>query len=255
MPPPPQTPLQAPVRKPAGVGARAAHRLTKPQRFLRQIVYGGNDGIVTTFAVVAGFAGAGASEIAQIGAAAVLLFGLANLFADGVSMGLGEFLSSRSLREVWQSQHARQMALIAKNPAQETAQLEYLLRDRGLSPQDAAAMAAVMIRNPALGVEYLLQDELGLSDPSDHTPAANGLVTFLSFLSFGIVPIVPYILRDASTETFALAVAATAAALTALGLLRWNASGERLSRALGETLLIGGTCAVVAYLVGMAVTA
>ena len=77
---------------------KEVHNLGQVQEFLKQIVYGGNDGIVTTFAIVAGFAGAQSEGTAQIGAIAVLLFGLANLFADAVSMGLGEFLSTRSKR-------------------------------------------------------------------------------------------------------------------------------------------------------------
>ena len=64
------------------------HHISPIAEFIKQIIYGGNDGIVTTFAVVAGFAGAGASGIAEIGGIAVLLFGLANLFADGAAMGL-----------------------------------------------------------------------------------------------------------------------------------------------------------------------
>jgi VIT1/CCC1 family predicted Fe2+/Mn2+ transporter len=65
-------------------------------KHLPEIVYGGNDGIVTTFAVVSGFVGAGAeSEIVGSGTV-VLLFGLANLFADATSMGLGNYLSERS---------------------------------------------------------------------------------------------------------------------------------------------------------------
>ncbi len=62
------------------------HNLGRFSEFLREIVYGGNDGIVTTFAVVAGFAGAGAEGAAAVGTIAVLLFGLANLFADAASI-------------------------------------------------------------------------------------------------------------------------------------------------------------------------
>jgi VIT1/CCC1 family predicted Fe2+/Mn2+ transporter len=81
--------------------ARSALRGGRISENLREIVYGGNDGIVTTFAVVAGFQGAAAGEhAAAIGAVAVLLFGLANLLADGTAMGLGAFLSARSQRDV-----------------------------------------------------------------------------------------------------------------------------------------------------------
>ena len=71
------------------------HNLGRFSEFLREIVYGGNDGIVTTFAVVAGFAGAGAEGAAAVGAIAVLLCGLANVFADAASLGLGPFRASR----------------------------------------------------------------------------------------------------------------------------------------------------------------
>lgn len=80
-------------------------RVGKFQEYLKQIIYGGNDGIVTTFAIVAGFAGAGAEGTAQIGAVAVLLFGIANLLADATAMGMGEFLSARSQQDVYNATH------------------------------------------------------------------------------------------------------------------------------------------------------
>ncbi len=94
---------------------REAHALSRTQEFLKQIVYGGNDGIVTTFAIVAGFAGAQADGVAQIGGIAVLVFGLANLFADAVSMGLGEFLSMRSQHDLYRNRRASEMVEITEN--------------------------------------------------------------------------------------------------------------------------------------------
>ena len=99
------------------------HKVGRVQEFLKQIVYGGNDGIVTTFAVVAGFAGFGAQETAAVGGIAVLLFGLANLFADATAMGLGEFLSSRSEQDVYRATRAREMREIRENPDFETAEV------------------------------------------------------------------------------------------------------------------------------------
>jgi len=90
-------------------------RFGRVQTFLKQIVFGGNDGIVTTFAIVAGFAGARAEGAAEIGAIAVLVFGLANLFADGVSMGLGEFLSLRSKHDLYHSRHSDTLRAIARD--------------------------------------------------------------------------------------------------------------------------------------------
>ena len=105
-------------------------QLSRTQEFLKQIVYGGNDGIVTTFAIVAGFAGAQAEGAAEIGTLAVIVFGLANLYADAVSMGLGEFLSGRSQRDLYLAQRSRELARMA-DAGDGHAGLERLLRDRG----------------------------------------------------------------------------------------------------------------------------
>lgn len=231
---------------------REEHRIGRLQEFLKQIVYGGNDGIVTTFSVVAGFAGAGATGAASVGAMAVLLFGLANLFADGTAMGLGEFLSSRSERDVYVAAHAREMAEVARNPAFEKAEAVEVLTERGMPAGDAQQMAEIMSRTPAFMADFMMQHEHGLPDPTGDAPAARGLVTFLSFLAFGSMPLWPYFLLPPDPATFHASLAMTFAALVSLGLLRWRVTQQGLLRSVGETVLVGGVCAVVAYLVGVA---
>lgn len=220
------------------------------QEFLKPIVYGGNDGIVTTFAIVAGFAGAQAEGVAQIGGVAVLLFGLANLFADAVSMGLGEFLSTRSQRDLYVSQRA---ALMRHAPRDRGTELTALLQRRGMSPSDAASAAALIGRTPDLAGELILRYGKGLSDPDEASPALNGLATFLSFVSFGVIPLIPYFLMEPDSHAATASVLATFGALCLLGLLRWHATGQSLRRALIETLTVGGVCAAVAFAVGTVV--
>lgn len=232
---------------------REAHALGRTQEFLRQIVYGGNDGIVTTFAIVAGFAGAQADGMAQIGGIAVLVFGLANLLADAVSMGLGEFLSGRAQRDLYTVQRNSEMNEIAQNPEQEQAELLVILQQRGLCPQDADAISRILSRNPGMMADLMMTYEFGMQDPDEDNPAVNGLITFASFIVFGAVPLLPYFLRPADDLTFQLSVLATGGALVALGLLRWNATGERPLRSVGETVLVGAICALVAYGVGVIV--
>ncbi|TCP42097.1 VIT1/CCC1 transporter family protein [Rhodovulum marinum] len=230
-----------------------SRRMGRTQEFLKQIVYGGNDGIVTTFAVVAGFAGARAEGVAQIGAVAVLVFGMANLFADAISMGLGEFLSGRAQRDLYGARMRRRMEGIGRDPAEARTRLSRHLRARGLSPTDADSTAAILARTPSMTAEMLLRYEDGLGHPDDDSPAINGLVTFIAFVTFGIVPLMPYFLLPADSGTFGLSMAATLFALIALGLLRWNATGLGLGRSVGETVLVGGICAMVAFAVGAAV--
>ena len=221
------------------------------QEYLKQIIYGGNDGIVTTFAIVAGFAGAGAEGAAQIGAVAVLLFGLANLFADATAMGLGEFLSARSQQEVYNATHINERSEIESNPNTGRETMMANLSSRGVSEQDAVQLTDVMLRNPEFMTDFMMQYELGMPNPSSSSAIMNGLFTFGSFIALGAVPLVPYFILEPTQTTFRLSVAATLAALTSLGLLRWKVTNESMLRCVGETVLVGGICAVVAFGVGL----
>ncbi len=235
--------------------AAAIPGLARSQEYLKQIVFGGNDGIVTTFAIVAGFQGASAEGAAEVGALAVLVFGFANLFADAVSMGLGEFLSGRSERDLYTGQHKEVLRRIATDPNGEVAALGDLLRRRGMAPADAAALAAIYARNPALFAEMALTYGQNMPQPDHGNLRARALMTFLAFVAFGLIPILPFVFLPATGATFVIATLATAGALVSLGVLRWNATEEGLSRCVGETVLVGGICALVAFIVGAAVGA
>ena len=230
----------------------AEHRIGPLQDFIRQIVYGGTDGIVTTFAVVAGFAGLSAEGTAEVGVVAVLLFGLANLLADATSMGLGEFLSARSQQDVYRAVRDRELREIAEHPEGEIAETVEILLERGVARADAEEMAAILSRNPSMMADFMMQYEIGLADPTGEAPWLNGLVTFGSFVALGAVPLLPYFALGGGGSVFALSCAATALALAVLGLLRWRASTEGLARCVVETLAVGGACAVVAFAVGLA---
>jgi len=227
------------------------HRVSTFQEYLKQIVYGGNDGIVTTFAIVAGFAGAGADGAAQIGAVAVLLFGVANLLADATSMGLGEFLSVRSQQDVYHATLRNECAEILNNPEDGRTSMMSSLSSRGVCDQDAEQLTDVILRNPEVMANFMMQYDLGMPNPSSNSAAMNGLFTFGAFLIWGSVPLIPYFIYDPTQSTFRLSVTATFAALTSLGLLRWKVTNESMLRCVGETVLIGGICAVVAFGVGM----
>lgn len=218
---------------------------------LRELVYGGNDGVVTTFAIVAGFEGAGAEGAAQVGGAAVLLFGLANLFADATAMGLGAYLATRSAEDVSRARHAARGRARTADPVAAVAATAAALRARGLGAEDAGMLAAILARSPALDADFA-DGRLGPTPPEPERPLRGALATFLAFVVCGSAPLSPYLLASPDVAAFEWSLAASLAALAGLGVLRWRVSDLALPRALGETLAVGVACGLVAFTVGLA---
>jgi len=222
--------------------------------YFKEVIYGGIDGIVTTFAVVAGFAGAALSNdsVTQLSFAVVLLFGLANLFADAASMGLGNFLSVRSEKDLYEVERQKELALLRSQPEQELQDTVHIMEARGFSADDAAALATIYARNEEYWLDFMMQHELELSDPRGENEIFTGLATFLSFMVFGSIPLLPFMLEESGdpATAFMYSLFGTFGALITLGLLKWRVIGAKLWSSLFEVVVVGGTAAVLAYGVG-----
>ena len=225
------------------------HKMTALTVYLKEIVYGGNDGIVTTFAVVAGFAGAQANVVNQLPILAVLIFGFANLFADGVSMALGNFLSIRSEKDVYNNEKSREAYEIVHNTELEKLESIEILIKKGFKRKQAEELVAIYMTNSDYWVDFMMNQELELPNPEGDNPFLMALATFFSFITFGFIPLIPYVFFR-GTELFFMSSCTTAAALALLGILRWKVGKQGFFRSVGETLFLGGTAAIVAYFVG-----
>ena len=222
--------------------------------YFKEVIYGGIDGSVTTFAVVAGFAGSTISnnEATQLSFVVVLLFGLANLFADGASMGLGNFLSVRSDKDLYQVSREQERRRLKENRAMEIEETIKILKDKGFSYEEAVRIADIYKNNEEYWLDFMMHHKKELSDPRGDNEVLTGLATFISFMVFGSIPLLPFIWQengDAATA-FAYSVVGTFISLVVLGLLKWRVIGERLGASLFEVVLVGGTAAAIAYMVG-----
>ncbi len=222
--------------------------------YFKEIIYGGIDGIVTTFAVVAGFTGAALSSdtTATMSFLIVLLFGLANLFADAASMGLGNFLSVRSEKDLYDVARKKEVAALQDNTDDEVGETIRIMQAKGFTPEQAETMAHIYKTNEEYWTDFMMQHEQELSDPRGENEIFTGLATFGSFLVFGAIPLLPFIFQsEGNPQTaFMLSSAGTLVALVLLGLLKWRVIGSKLSASLLEVVLVGGTAAVLAYIVG-----
>lgn len=218
--------------------------------YLREIVYGGNDGIVTTFAVIAGFTGAYSAHTGTYSIITVLLFGLANLFADGAAMGLGNFLSIRAQKDVYQFHKSKERREIQRHPNVEYEQTVFLLKQKGFTHDQAITITDIFSQNEDYWVQFMMDHELELPNPENEKPLINGLVTFASFVVFGFIPIIPYLLMNQPNIAFGYSAMFGVLALISLGLLSGYVSKRNLVVSAIETVAVGGTAGSIAYLVG-----
>jgi VIT1/CCC1 family predicted Fe2+/Mn2+ transporter len=228
---------------------RKFHKSNPFSNYLQEIVYGGSDGIVTTLAVVSGFAGANNSDLG-LTTTLVLLFGLANLFADATSMGLGNFLSVRSENAVTKRQRRKQAQQICNNKSQALTETQFLLTQKGYRDDDAKIMADIISKNESYWLDFTMAEELGTNKNSKENLAISSLFTFFSFVVFGFMPIIPYLIDSLTNQYFYSGLSALLS-LSLLGFVRRFFTRESIIRSIGETVIVGGVSASVAYSVGL----
>lgn len=236
-----------------------AHMYTHHQKraavvYFRELIYGAIDGIITTFAVVAGFSGAALSTdtTSQLSFSVVLLFGIANLFADGVSMGLGSFLSVRSEQGIYRTLQLREKNSSKRNGVTEAHETRLVLIENGFSEEDAENLTAIFRRNEQYWVDFILHNELKVEDPTGENPVTTALATFGSFISFGLIPLMPFMVIETIDPQTAFLMSAMGAfvALVVLGILKWKVAGTGALMSIIEVVLVGSLAALVAYGVG-----
>ena len=222
--------------------------------YFKEVIYGGIDGIVTTFAVVAGFSGAALANetTTQLSFLVVLLFGLANLFADGVSMGLGNFLSIRSEKDQYTAARAKERDEVRLNPQLEYEETIAIMMHKGFSQTEATKLADIYRTNEEYWVDFMMNHELAMPDVRDENEVLAGLATFGSFLVFGAIPLLPFMLMQdgLAADAFMFSIMGTLAALMLLGLLKWKVTGSSLWKSLFEVVVVGGVAAFIAFWVG-----
>jgi VIT1/CCC1 family predicted Fe2+/Mn2+ transporter len=216
-------------------------------QYLGEMVYGGLDGIITTFAVVSGVAGA------QLGTSVILILGLANLLADGFSMATGAYLSSKSEQEFYRKEWEREAWEVEHFPDGERAELYEIYRQRDYTEQEARQMVEIQSREPERWIKAMMIDELEMM-ADERNPLKNGLATFISFVIAGTVPLLVYLLGlfmpIPSSIQFSASLILSGLALFGLGAAKVLVTRLNPFRSGIEMLVVGGLAAGVAYVVG-----
>lgn len=233
------TPRLEHSHRPKDIASRLA---TGPDAsYLRDWVYGGIDGAVTTFAIVAGSVGASLST------RVILILGIANLLADGFSMAAANYSGSKSENEDYARLRAIEEKHIAVAPDGEREEIRQIFHQKGFKGDELETLVTLVSSNKTTWIETMMQGEYGLSDTS-RSPLKAALYTFAAFVLFGSIPLVPFVLPVAASALTATGL--TMLAFFAIGSLRARWSQRHWVSCGLETTAIGTVAAVIAFLAG-----
>jgi predicted membrane protein (TIGR00267 family) len=212
--------------------------------WIGQAIYGMNDGIGSVFGVVAGVAGA-----TNASATFVIVSGIAGVIANALSMGAGAYLATKSEREVYEAEIARERKEMETNPEQEREEMQLFYELKGFTSEEARQLAARMAEQPEQMLKTLVSEELGLSAETFPNPWREGLSAG-TFTALGaVIPIIPFFFAEGMPAVVA-SFAISTLAYFVVGAAKVLVTGRNWFRSGLEMLLIGLGVGVLTYFIG-----
>jgi VIT1/CCC1 family predicted Fe2+/Mn2+ transporter len=211
---------------------------------IREAIFGAQDGLVSTLAVVSTVAGASADRVP------VLIAGIATGLAGVFSMAAGEYMSSKSQREIFVAQIAGEREEVSERPGEAEAEMAYMFEEDGLPRYEASSVAGTIAAHPDVLLKTMVEKELGLTgEHAEGSPFQGALVMGTSFGLGSIVPILVYLVLPIEAATWA-AVVASAGVLFAIGVVKSRWTRQAWLRSGLEILLLGAFAGIAGFFFG-----
>ena len=204
------------------------------------------DGIVTTFAVVAGSAGA------DLTINIILILGMSNLIADGLSMSIGSYLSKKSELDNYNKHLRIEEWEIENMPDIERQEVMDIYKEKGFSGSELEMVVNRITSNKQVWIDTMMKDELGLT-LEKKSPFRSGLSTLFSFIVAGGIPLIFYVFAysgKVGLNPFFLSSIVTLVAFIVIGYIKTYVTKIGLVRSMLETLALGASAATAAYFLG-----
>jgi VIT1/CCC1 family predicted Fe2+/Mn2+ transporter/rubrerythrin len=214
---------------------------------IREVVFGGQDGLISTTTLVAGIAATTSQN------SVVLVAGALATLAGALSMGVGSYLASRAQRQLYEAELANEQREIAEKPGEEMAELLAALIARGMPRPEAIAVTRRMAAYPGLMIDLLGAFELGLIPEGLGSPIRDAIVTAVAFMAGSVVPLLPFLFLGTRAALFVTMLLALAA-LFALGAVKARLSGRPVLTSGLEVVVLGGAAGVLGYALGRLVS-
>ncbi len=215
--------------------------------YIGEFVYGGIDGSVTTFAVVAGSTGA------SLETTVILILGFANLIADGFSMSVGNFFATKAEIDNYNKHKNIEYWEVDNMPEMEKEEIRQIYRQKGFEGQQLEEVVETITSDRDRWVDVMMKEELEMQQEG-RSPLSTAAMTFISFVLVGLIPLMSYVLDFGfgigSQNMFLTSIIMTSLGFILIGLLKSYVTDTKKIRGVLETLLLGGLAAIIAYYVG-----
>ncbi len=218
---------------------RSADRLGE----IREAIFGAQDGVTSILIVVITVATATGQTYP------VLVAGIAAALAEIVSMAAGEYMSSKSQREIFLAQIAKEREEVRERPGESEAEVAYILEQEGLSEGAAKRVAGELAREPNVLLTTMVEKELGITVAAGPSPLQGAIVLAITFAVAALVPITPFLVFPVRTALPA-AIVFAGAAMFALGVVKARFTGRSALRSGLEIVALVAAASVGGYLFG-----
>jgi VIT1/CCC1 family predicted Fe2+/Mn2+ transporter len=209
--------------------------------YLSDWVYGGIDGAITTFAIVAGVVGA------ELSTRVILILGAANIIADGFSMAASNYSGTKAELDDYRRHRAYEEEQVDKIPEGERMEVREIFRAKGFEGDDLERVVDVITADKVRWVDTMMVEEYGM--PTTYRdPLQSAIRTFAAFILCGLAPLLPFFFGMA--DAFETAIVLTAAVFFGIGSIKSQWSTQSWRRSGTETLVIGLVAAGIAWGIG-----
>jgi VIT1/CCC1 family predicted Fe2+/Mn2+ transporter len=211
---------------------------------VREAIFGAQDGLISTLAVVSAVSGATQDRFP------ILIAGIATALGGIFSMAAGEYMSSKSQREIFEAQISGEREEVAERPGEAQAEIAYMFEEDGLPHADAAKVAQVLAGHPDVLLKTMVEKELGVGvDEAHGSPLQGALVMGAAFGLGAAVPVIPYVVLPVTAGLYA-SVVATAIVLFGIGVVKARWTRRNPIRSGLEILALGTVAGVAGYFFG-----
>ncbi|EAL62565.1 transmembrane protein [Dictyostelium discoideum AX4] len=233
--------LQPIIRKP-----KIEKKQSFLSKYLKSIIYGGMDGLVSIFVSIAVSFSSSDAKISVL-----LIIVLSKLVAGAISMGMGDYLGTQADIDFARGERKREAWEVEYYLEGEKSEMVEIYTKKGIPEEVAREVVDILSLNPKGFVDVMMVEELGIMpDVESQTPWKNGLVNFTSFVFFGILPLLPYLAflaiatvakipSDQHLYLFLIVIGITALTLFLIGIFKAKSTDTKWYKSGATTVIFG----------------